>query len=205
MASGGGVNIPQPPKPPNHYWNDWWKDFSNDYFTDPGKLATIKNALQNAYNLLAIRLLELQTWNPAHKAYFKRHFGRDDNAAKKIIEKRVKKEMSIIKRWLQNDNYKKQIFEGKKSGWAHVYKTDLGFDVFLDAKFWNSPQMGPDSQAGAIIHELSHFQNVGNTTDFDKYGNKVYGIPRVRRLISSDANQALRHADAFEYYIEGSF
>ena len=78
-------------------------------------------------------------------------------------------------------------------------------DVYLDKKFWTANPYGTNSQAGIILHEVSHFSWIGNTVDTDRKGNKVYGVPDVKNLILSDPNRALRHADTFEYYLEHAF
>jgi hypothetical protein len=187
------------------WMSDWWQDITNDYIRDPSKLKLIQDALVNASGLLVNRLNELKRWNKSDKANFKKHFGRDDDIARDKILTRIRKEYNLIVKFLAKNNYKKQFFETSSDLYGHVYNNDPDNEIYLDKDFWTANPTGTDSQAGTIIHEMSHFNNIGGTTDDDSNGDPIYEIPKIKRMILSDPDQALKHANTFEYYLEGAF
>jgi predicted nucleotidyltransferase len=54
----------------------------------------------------------------------------------------------------------------------------------------------PDSQAGIILHELSHFPDCGATNDY------FYGPTKCAQLAQTNPGKALGNADSFEYFME---
>lgn len=65
--------------------------------------------------------------------------------------------------------------------------------IWLCGGFWRAPAMGRDSQAGTLVHELSHWFG---TRDF------AYTCPRCQDLASRDPATAVRNADNTEYFAE---
>ncbi|MEW6981667.1 M35 family metallo-endopeptidase [Colwelliaceae bacterium 6471] len=85
----------------------------------------------------------------------------------------------------------------KKSYFAYVYPTQP-YKVYLCSAFWNANELGTDSRAGTIIHELSHFNAVAGTDDV------VYGQSGAKSLATSNPDQALNNADSHEYFAENT-
>lgn len=85
----------------------------------------------------------------------------------------------------------------KKSYFAYVYPTQP-YKVYLCRAFWNANELGTDSRAGTIVHELSHFNAVAGTDDV------VYGQSGAQSLANSDPDQALNNADSHEYFAENT-
>ena len=83
------------------------------------------------------------------------------------------------------------------SSFAYVYPSQP-YNIYLCNAFWNAQQIGTDSKAGTIIHELSHFFVVANT------GDVVYGQNGARNLANSSPNAAIRNADSHEYFAENT-
>ncbi|MES1242629.1 MAG: M35 family metallo-endopeptidase [Acidobacteriota bacterium] len=79
--------------------------------------------------------------------------------------------------------------------YAWVYP-DEPFHVHLCPLFWESPTIGTDSQAGTLIHEISHFDIVAGNDDY------TYGQSSCKRLASKDPNRAVYNADNYEYFAE---
>lgn len=69
-------------------------------------------------------------------------------------------------------------------------------DVYPTGVFWDIAVSGPNSRAGTLIHESSHFTQNGGTDDI------VYGTSGARDLASSSPSQAINNADNYEYYAE---
>jgi len=85
----------------------------------------------------------------------------------------------------------------KKSYFAYVYPNQP-YKVYLCRAFWDANELGTDSRAGTIIHEISHFNAVAGTDDV------VYGQSGAQSLANSDPDQALNNADSHEYFAENT-
>jgi len=85
----------------------------------------------------------------------------------------------------------------KKSYFAYVYPSQP-YKVYLCGAFWTANELGTDSRAGTIIHELSHFNAVAGTDDV------VYGQSGAKSLAISNPDQALNNADSHEYFAENT-
>ena len=85
----------------------------------------------------------------------------------------------------------------KKSYFAYVYPNQP-YKVYMCNAFWSANELGTDSRAGTIIHELSHFNAVAGTDDI------VYGQSGAQSLANSDPDQALNNADSHEYFAENT-
>jgi len=62
--------------------------------------------------------------------------------------------------------------------------------------FWSAPLTGINSQAGTIVHELTHFLDNGGTWDW------AYGVVACRSLAVVPRHLAVDNADTFEYFAE---
>ncbi|MFC3031550.1 M35 family metallo-endopeptidase [Pseudoalteromonas fenneropenaei] len=85
----------------------------------------------------------------------------------------------------------------KKSYFAYVYPTQP-YKVYLCRAFWSANELGTDSRAGTIVHELSHFNAVAGTDDI------VYGQSGAKNLAISNPSQAIQNADSHEYFAENT-
>ncbi|MGK0321388.1 MAG: peptidyl-Lys metalloendopeptidase, partial [Granulosicoccus sp.] len=74
----------------------------------------------------------------------------------------------------------------------------LPYSITLCPSFRNASANGPDSRAGTIIHELSHFTVVAGTDDH------VYGQDGVRALAISNPDLVISNADTYEYFAENA-
>lgn len=83
------------------------------------------------------------------------------------------------------------------SAYAYVYPTQP-YRIYLCNAFWSAPNSGTDSRAGTIIHELSHFDVLGNTDDI------VYGQSGAKNLAKTNPSQAIKNADSHEYFSENT-
>jgi len=81
--------------------------------------------------------------------------------------------------------------------YAYVYPTDTAHNIYCCSAFWTAPTAGGfDTKAGTLIHELSHFNNVGATRDY------AYGTTAARNLAINNPEQARANADNYEYFCE---
>ncbi|KAK7037542.1 hypothetical protein VNI00_011034 [Paramarasmius palmivorus] len=95
--------------------------------------------------------------------------------------------------------------EGKSPLSLHLYHSNLNLFsytvgnygvIHLCGAFWDAPVTGTDSQAGTLVHEVSHFKRIAGTDDI------VYGQSDARSLASSKPGQAVQNADNYEFFAE---
>ncbi len=85
----------------------------------------------------------------------------------------------------------------KQNYYAYVYP-DRPYTIYLCKVFWIAPLAGTDSQAGTLIHEMSHFNVVASTDDV------VYGQTGARNLADTNPDAAVTNADNHEYFAENN-
>jgi len=83
------------------------------------------------------------------------------------------------------------------SAYAYVYPNQP-YKIYLCNAFWSAPMTGTDSKGGTLIHEMSHFDVVGNTDD------NAYGQSACRSLAKSNPKAAVANADSHEYFAENN-
>lgn len=81
------------------------------------------------------------------------------------------------------------------SAYAYVY-SNQPYNIHLCNAFWNAPNLGIDSKAGTLVHEISHFNVVAGTSDY------AYGTSACQRLASTNPKKAINNADSHEYFAE---
>ena len=84
-----------------------------------------------------------------------------------------------------------------EGAFAYVFTNDP-FKIYLCRAFWTASVTGTDSQAGTILHELSHFPEVKGTDDH------AYGQTAAAALARTDPARASNNADSFEYFVENT-
>lgn len=198
----------------------------------------IQKAMETAQKLLASRLQDLDLWDSEVRRRGKEPelleelsvnvepirrdflgwFGKDDAASRAKIRRRIVKEQNKFKSLHPFDF----LTDSKSHDFAYVYpgKWERGKyekTVHLGSAFWNSKD--DVERAGTLIHELSHFETVGNTDDEEinfpgidpgrygetyKYGGSysAYGGSRSAKLAISNPSLAIENADSFEFFIE---
>lgn len=80
---------------------------------------------------------------------------------------------------------------------AYVFKNDH-YQIYVCNAYWNAPLVGTDSKAGTLIHEMSHFTVVANTTDH------AYGQSAASSLATNNPTLAVDNADNHEYFAENT-
>jgi peptidyl-Lys metalloendopeptidase len=87
--------------------------------------------------------------------------------------------------------------DNEQGVYAYVYPTDTAHNIYCCSAFWTAPVAGGyDTRAGTLIHELSHFNNIGSTGDY------AYGTAAARSLAASNPDRARANADNYEYFSE---
>lgn len=156
----------------------------------------INQAIANASELLTRKLKLLKKNDPAIMKLFKTWFGRTDEKARHIILTRMRKELKLMK--CLNESYCTDILDkdDREVIFAMVIPDDWSHTIRLGNPFWEAEAVGHDSKAGILIHELSHFKDIGGTVDHD------YGEEYCLSMAKNEPGKALFNADNFEYFIE---
>jgi uncharacterized Zn-binding protein involved in type VI secretion len=158
------------------------------------KVAILQQAIQDCIALLEVKLRLLKNNDPKTLTQFKKWFGTDSEAARKIILKRISKTLNACTK-LSRCSFDDKVLENEQIQlYAEIMIYKESFTVFLGKSFWKAPLTGKDSRAGTLVHELSHLRNVGKTEDY-VYGNVC------ELLAKCDPDAALFNADNFEYFV----
>lgn len=70
------------------------------------------------------------------------------------------------------------------------------YQITLCASFWSSPEIGTNSRAGTLVHEMSHFTAVAGT--LDHVYSQVFSRANARYI----PTKAIQNADSYRYYAE---
>lgn len=163
----------------------------------------IEAAIQEQRTMLENKIAEVDKWDDGAKASFKKAFGTEDKATRKVVKERMERMLALCKT-MTVDNFK-PADPSKPNRFAYVYPDDATHTIYLDHAFQRAKSSGQDSRAGVLSHEMSHFSDIGGTLDaFRDYddGESVYGPEASRALARSRPDLAAKHADSFEYYLE---
>jgi uncharacterized Zn-binding protein involved in type VI secretion len=153
-------------------------------------------AVQDATDMLQTKLRLLRKRDAETMKSFKKWFGRDDEKAWRIIVDRTRRALSCM-RGLGEGNFTDIMdLKLRKENYAIVMPVDMSHMISLGNPFWQAPATGPDSKAGILVHEVSHFEDVEGTKDYE------YGRFYCLRLATFMPDRALFNADNFERFIE---
>lgn len=135
----------------------------------------------------------LTQWDTNDQQLCEKWFGSSDESTRQKLA-------DVVQRMQQHAAEVNLVpFEDGKGGtsiFAYVYPSDPQRRVFVGDLFWSTDTTPPDSQAGVILHELSHFSDIAGTSDH------AYGTYEAEELSTSDPSLALDNADNIEYYFE---
>jgi peptidyl-Lys metalloendopeptidase len=85
--------------------------------------------------------------------------------------------------------------------YAYVFPTDTSHTVYVCGMFWRVPTSCAganvlDTQPCTLVHEMSHFNNVAGTQDYQ------YGITNCQNLARNNPAQAVANADNYCFYTD---
>lgn len=81
--------------------------------------------------------------------------------------------------------------------YAYVYPNDRSHNIYLCGAFWPQADTGRNTKGGTMVHEVTHFNDVGRTQDH------VYGYEESKRLARTDPQRAINCAENYTWYSEG--
>jgi hypothetical protein len=161
----------------------------------------IEQAKTDATKLLKKALADVKKWDRKAKARSRKWFGDADAATQKLLQERLEKEIDKLDSFTAK-NFRRAE-KGEEDCYAYVYP-DKDDRIYLGKDFDGAPATGPDSKAGTLIHEISHYDSVGGTDDVVMSdGTTAYGQESCKKLAKEDPDGAKKNADSFEYFVEG--
>ena len=123
------------------------------------------------------------------------------DATLKLMQDRVEKEIKKLDSFTTTNFVPAE--KGQEDCYAYVYP-DKDDKIYLGDDFDPAPATGPDSKAGTLVHEMSHYNSVGGTDDVVMAdGKTAYGQKRCEKLAKEDPAGAKNNAGSFEYFVEG--
>jgi hypothetical protein len=173
----------------------------------------LRAALAAERAMLLAKKAELTRWDGEAQANFEMYFGTTSKGARKVISDRIDAVLARNGRTTPDDLLAASGDDYGPDTFAKVEKDDPRHKIYLSPGFARAPLTGEDSRAGSLVHEMSHFYDVGQTNDVGGGGDdddtsglseSTYGAEEARALAKSMPALALKNADNFEYYVEGA-
>ena len=175
---------------------------SSDVLVGGPTINILSESRNNAIRMLQNYQEALERWNADDQARFREWFGTTDETARQTIRDRTTREIAAIQEDSNEDFRLLEPAHNNPNYGAYVYGSRTeNRQVFLGSYFNYSatPDGGQDSQSSMIVHEYSHFDNIGNTVDH------AYGRNACRNLAQTDSTRALENADNFENWADSVY
>ena len=100
------------------------------------------------------------------------------DATLKLMQDRVEKEIKKLDSFTTTNFVPAE--KGQEDCYAYVYP-DKDDKIYLGDDFDPAPATGPDSKAGTLVHEMSHYNSVGGIDDVVMSdGKTAYGQKRCK-------------------------
>jgi peptidyl-Lys metalloendopeptidase len=159
--------------------------------------AMLNESIVEARVMLMQKKAALDRWNADDKAAVKKWMGDDSEATRKMLQERTQRELdSAYKLTPRNFSQMDTSDPDYGSTYAQVYPNDKTHNIQIGGAFAKAPASGVNSRGGTIVHEQSHFNDIGGTKDHK------YGTTKAQQLAIDDPSKAQTNADSYEYYIE---
>jgi len=156
-----------------------------------------RNIINNAHDE-AIRISQIASndinnaLNPTSAPRYSQWFGSANSSRQSVVKNNFFK----IYDALENKQVRFSC-DCNENWYAFVYPSEP-YTIYLCNAYWSANATGTDSQAGTLVHEMSHFTVVAGTDDY------VYGQTEAKNLAISNPSQAINNADNHEYFAENT-
>ncbi|HXC38409.1 MAG TPA: M35 family metallo-endopeptidase [Burkholderiales bacterium] len=161
----------------------------------------VQTSVDNAQNMTAQAMADIQRaniWGGPTDAYAKA-MGKYDQRLGQIIENNLGAINQGLREPLTFRNTIPSDPKYNRNEYAFVNPSVPGV-INLQPLYWTAPPVGDNSQAGIVVHEVSHLR-AGTDKDETRYGKEVYGKKALDRA-KTDPEWAVQNADNYEYYVE---
>lgn len=159
------------------------------------KRLIIDQAIKDCIALLERKLRLMEEKDPETEEAFTKWFGKHGEMAKETILERIRRALEVSRTLTVGNFYDIEDEHEKRDTCAFVYPEGILRRFKLGDIFWKEEAKGKGSRSGTIIHELSHFKDVGGTEDV------TYGEDDCLQLAEDEPHEAFKNADSFEYFV----
>lgn len=161
------------------------------------KTEIINQAIEICVVLLENKLKLLLEYDSQIFKDLEKWFGRVDKRKHDVILKRIRSTLAVCKD-LRIHDFILDDAPRSEGIYGYIYKRKGSRPIIhLGRKFWKIKNGDEKSRAGVIIHELSHFKDIGKADDY------TYGVEGCRSLAEHYPEEALYNADSYEIFITG--
>ncbi len=170
----------------------------------PAQQSDIEKARFNAFDALSSATVQITAQNGAYRTWF----GRWDAVRAKFVRHTI----SALKNHIRTSKIT-YVCERQGSGacdpgvFAFVYPNDSS-TIYLCNPYFDLPSLSDatfldvfnsGTRAGTIIHEMSHYDDVGSTND------SCYNRDACSDFARTFPNRAAHNADSFQYFSEDTY
>ena len=170
----------------------------------PQQISDIEKARFNAFDALSAATVQITAQNGAYRTWF----GRWDA----VRSKEVRTIVSALKNAIRTSKITYVCESASTSTcnggtYAYVYPSDSS-TIYLCPPYFELPALSDatflevfnsGTRAGTIIHEMSHYNNVGATNDY------CYNRDVCADFARAAPNRAASNADSFQYFAEDAY
>ena len=164
--------------------------------SDKEKIAIVSRVIKECIVLLERKLPLLIKNDPGTIESFVKWFGPYEDERKAVIVGRMERQIAFF-RELNLRMFDKMSYEGDyQKLFAMVYATDECYTIYLGNHFWKGKSLKKSKREAVLIHEVSHFESLGNTIDHE-YDDECEDLAKERPGV------ALYNADSYAFFITG--
>ncbi|QQS46550.1 MAG: hypothetical protein IPM66_22055 [Acidobacteriota bacterium] len=157
----------------------------------------VRRAINNARHMVDIAIMKLDRWGATDQTEYEKWFGISDGPYySKVVRvyTNIRAALGGIVTWYLRPDISRRTGSIIPDTLAYVYPGGP-IGIYLPDLFFTLPAVGENSQAGTIVHELSH--EVANTDDH------AYGTDAAKELaLIHPPTRAINNADNYEYFVE---
>lgn len=164
----------------------------------------IEKARLNAFDALSAATVQITPQNGAYRTWF----GRWDPVRAKFVRSTI----SALKNHIRTSKItyvcgRIGVGSCDRGTYAYVYPTDSG-TIYLCPPYFDLPSLSDatylevfnsGTRGGTIIHEMSHYSDVGGTND------NCYNRDVCSDYARTAPNRAAHNADSFQYFSEDTY
>jgi uncharacterized Zn-binding protein involved in type VI secretion len=153
-------------------------------------------AIQECTALLERKLNLIQCKDPKTMDDFKEWFGYMDEERLQIVQHRIERAL-VLSKMLTVNNFDSIPNEFARTKYIAIVNCwDEFHTIYLGDPFWKSTDSDGQTKADTLVHELSHFWDIGHTFDFQ------YDVKPCKWLSENNTTQAFYNAESFMYFIK---
>ncbi len=151
-------------------------------------------AVVNAKRLTDLALVRIDQWEAQDQADYIKWFGAIDDRRRAKVRECYSMIASLLQEEIEDPHINWHDYADPRVA-GRVIPGRIN-DVWLGYAFWSEPPVGVNSQAGTIIHELSHL--LCNTDDY----TPGYDIEAAKDLAGKFPRLAIKNAESYKFFAE---